>query len=349
MSAPLRSLRRLVTRLRTGRVGNAAASEWPRLAARAAALAARTPDVLVRRECAVCGGTSLRVAAAGWRPPGAQLYPGGRRIPRRARRVPLIYEQCAACGAARINPTFRDDWIDGVEAAAAPPATHWMEDPAYVADKQASVLAHCERMQVQRFRSERNAALDVSCGAGVGLAALRDRLDWRDCRGTECDPAAVRIAREVRGLDVQQGLVHRVALPAGAFDLAVLDNALEHHADPLAALRAVRAALRPGGAALVIVPNFDGHTVAHLGVDYWNLNWGHWHYFTLPSLARLLTTAGLCPERAYCEGVEAPTAIALGAAPAGTFVELDGAAIAAVPPLERRLRGDYLTVLAVAV
>lgn len=224
-----------------------------------------------------------------------------------------------------------------------------MEDPGYVADKQRSIVTHCERAAVGRFRSSRNSVLDVSCGAGVGLAVLRDRLGWHDCRGIECDPVAVRIARERRGLDLAHGLLHTVDLPARHFDLVVMDNALEHHAQPRRALERVRHTLRPGGAVLIVVPNFHGHTVEQMGLDYWNMNWGHWHYFTAGSLARLLAATSFTLERVYCTGIEDVTAARFGGTtPADAHAELDGASASALAAHERPLRGDYLTALAVA-
>ncbi|MBL9075897.1 MAG: class I SAM-dependent methyltransferase [Planctomycetes bacterium] len=266
-------------------------------------------------------------------------------------RLPLLYRECTTCGAARIAPTFHATWIDGIDTTNQDATTaHWMEDPAYVADKQRSVTVHCERADIDRFRSGRGSVLDVSCGAGVGLEVLRDRFGFADCRGVECDPTAVRIARERRGLDVVRGLLHTAPLPEAHFDLAVLDNTLEHHADPRQAIRLVRRALRRGGAVLIVVPNFHGRTVELLGIDYWNLNWGHWHYFTAQSLARLLNDAAFALERVACTGVERITVERLGeAAQVDAHIELDGVAAMALPPGEQRLRGDYLSAVAVAV
>lgn len=335
-----------------GRVHNAAPAAFRELERRAARITARHEAVLTMPGCAVCGAdaAALRTAVAGTRPFGRRLYPGAPALPFGVVRLPLLYRECGTCGAARIAPTFRDRWIDAVGATSPEAAAdHWMEDPAYVEDKQRSIATHCERADVARFRSARNSVLDVSSGAGVGLEVLRECFGWRDCRGIECDPTAVRIARERRGLDVAQGLLHTVALPEGHFDLAVLDNTLEHHADPRQALRLVRRALRRGGAVLIVVPNFHGHSVELLGIDYWNLNWGHWHYFTPQSLARLLRDAGFAVERLQCSGVEQVTADRLGAvAQVGAHVELDGDAVAALAPHDRRMRGDYVSALAIA-
>jgi SAM-dependent methyltransferase len=334
-----------------GRVWNAPTAAWPRLERRAARIVARHATVLMNPACGVCGSALLQTVVAGTRPIGRRLYPGAPTLPFGATQLPLFYRECQTCGAARIAPKFRDAIVDGV-GATSPEATvdHLMEDPAYVADKQRSIAAHCERTGVARFRSERDSVLDVSCGAGVGLAVLRDRFGWRDCRGIECDPTAAHIARRRRGLDFACGLLHTVSLPEGHFDLVVLDNTLEHHADPKQAMQLVRKALRRGGAALIVVPNFHGRTVELLGIDYWNLNWGHWHYFTAQSLTRLLHEAAFEVDRVQCDGVEQVTADRLGtAAQVDAHVELSGAAAAALAPHDRRLRGDYLTVLAVAV
>ena len=73
---------------------------------------------------------------------------------------------------------------------------------------------------------------------------------------------------------------------AGFFDVVTSFYSLEHAADPLAELRAIRALLRDGGTAFVIVPDAEANPADFVVVD-------HAHHYSEPSLRAFLGLAGL--------------------------------------------------------
>lgn len=95
--------------------------------------------------------------------------------------------------------------------------------------------------------------LDVGCGDGALMAALRDSKGV-DARGLEIDPVNVAAA-VARGLSVIQGDADTelADYPAGAFDYAVLSQTLQttHRPD-----RVLDELLRIGRKAFVSFPNF---------------------------------------------------------------------------------------------
>lgn len=95
--------------------------------------------------------------------------------------------------------------------------------------------------------------LDVGCGDGTLMAALRDTRA-ADVRGLEIDPANVGAAME-RGLAVVQGDADRdlADYPDDAFDIAILSQTLQtsHRPD-----RIVDELLRIAPRAFVSFPNF---------------------------------------------------------------------------------------------
>ena len=95
--------------------------------------------------------------------------------------------------------------------------------------------------------------LDVGCGDGALMAALRDERQV-DARGLELDPANVAAA-VARGLSVIQGDADAdlADYPADAFDYAVLSQTLQttHRPD-----RVLDELLRIGRRAFVSFPNF---------------------------------------------------------------------------------------------
>jgi methionine biosynthesis protein MetW len=95
--------------------------------------------------------------------------------------------------------------------------------------------------------------LDVGCGDGALMAALRDRAGV-DARGIEIDADNVAEAM-ARGLSVVQGDadVDLAGYPAGAFDYAILSQTLQTTRAPDKVLEEL---LRIGRRAFVSFPNF---------------------------------------------------------------------------------------------
>jgi SAM-dependent methyltransferase len=101
-----------------------------------------------------------------------------------------------------------------------------------------------------------SAALDVGCGDGQVTIAMARRAGPRGLAvGVDVDAGALAIAQAaapragVRARFVRADAAHLGA--AGAFGLVYARLLLSHLVDPCAALRAMRAAARPGGAVAV--------------------------------------------------------------------------------------------------
>lgn len=95
--------------------------------------------------------------------------------------------------------------------------------------------------------------LDVGCGDGALMAALRDQKGV-DARGLELDPANVAAA-VTRGLSVVQGDADTdlAEYPSGGFDYAILSQTLQTTRAPDQVLDQL---LRIGKRAFVSFPNF---------------------------------------------------------------------------------------------
>lgn len=114
-----------------------------------------------------------------------------------------------------------------------------------------------ELPQVHRMLAQGAAVADLGCGAGRALIALAQAYPEISCAGFDTQPAQVERA----GANASKaGVAGRARFEArdaaaglpGSYDLVLLFDVVHDAADPGALLRAARAALRPGGAALVL-------------------------------------------------------------------------------------------------
>jgi methionine biosynthesis protein MetW len=149
--------------------------------------------------------------------------------------------------------------------------------------------------------------LDVGCGDGALMAALRDGRG-ADARGLELDP--VNVAHCVaRGLSVIQGDADRdlAEYPDGAFDFAILSQTLQTARRPDAMLEQL---LRVGRQAFVSFPNFGYWRTRkylllhgrmpvsrHLPVSWYETE--NIHHLTIADFEVLLRDKGVAVERSW--------------------------------------------------
>jgi ubiquinone/menaquinone biosynthesis C-methylase UbiE len=135
--------------------------------------------------------------------------------------------------------------------------------------------------------------LDVGCGSGNFLAALRSR-GW-NAYATEFSDAAVAMARR-RGITVHRGTVEDAGYPDDHFDVVTMWHVLEHVPAPRETLDELRRILKPDGLLVVEVPDSASLTFRLCGRDWMGLDVPrHLQHFTPTTLVRLLTDSGFTP------------------------------------------------------
>ena len=136
--------------------------------------------------------------------------------------------------------------------------------------------------------------VDVGCGRG-DLAALFVDRGW-GAVGVEPSESACAVARSL-GVDARQGTLADVALEAGVYDAAIFNHSLEHTPDPVGDLAKVSGALRPGGLALITVPNFGSWQRLRFRDSWYHLDLPrHRTHFTEAGLRGAIERAGLKVE-----------------------------------------------------
>jgi SAM-dependent methyltransferase len=145
---------------------------------------------------------------------------------------------------------------------------------------------------VAAFDGERQTGrwLDVGCGAGTLMEAVRDR-GWAVV-GTEVSASAAEAVR-AKGLDVRAGELSALGLDDGAFDVVSMVEVVEHVPDPRGLLAQVRPLLRPGGILYVTTPHGRGVSARLLRTG-WSIVAPpeHLQLFSLRGLRAALEAAG---------------------------------------------------------
>lgn len=138
---------------------------------------------------------------------------------------------------------------------------------------------------VANFNVKEKKLLEIGCSTGYVLDQLR--LRGADAYGCEPGPSALTAQRRY-GLNVRQSFFS-ADLFDERFDIVTNLNVLEHIVDPIAFLKQISAALKPGGFIFLGLPNCQRQL--SLG-DPGMILHEHWGYFTPQSLNSVLHKAG---------------------------------------------------------
>jgi len=209
----------------------------------------------------------------------------------------FTFVRCRGCGHVYLSPRPTHE-----ELAAHYPDTYAayagaIEDEPNPFVRWNRAYGMAKRCRAVTRRVPRGRLLDVGCGTGVFLDAMR-RRGW-DVRGVEPTAAAARIARERFDLDVLVGTLEEAAYPSGHFDAVTLWYVIEHVPNPSATIAEIARVLRPGGLALMSAPNLDALDRPLFGTCW--AGWDpprHFNIFSARSLGRLLERHGFAAVRA---------------------------------------------------
>ena len=145
--------------------------------------------------------------------------------------------------------------------------------------------------------------LEIGCGTGHNLPML---ARFGDVDAIEIDAAARDVASARLGKPVGDApLPELPGVPRGHYDLIAVLDVVEHIADDVAALAAMRECLAPGGKILIAVPAHPWMWSAHDVVNH------HHRRYTKATLASAIERAGLKPRKlGYFNSILFPVAAA---------------------------------------
>ena len=198
-------------------------------------------------------------------------------------------KRCRRCDVVYLDPRPDDRELAGIY----PPSYY-----AYTGheERQQAVLqgkSLVNRLRVgsylKQIRGLRGRILDIGCGEGEilgfceALGVARERLV-----GIDFKDEAIQAMR-ARGYEAVQTSLEAYRVPAGAFALIIMNQIIEHVANPREVIRAYAAGLEPGGVLFLETPNtrsLDFHL-------FGKRSWGgydfprHWVLFNIRSIRRL--------------------------------------------------------------
>jgi len=150
--------------------------------------------------------------------------------------------------------------------------------------------------EIGRLLGYGNRLLDVGCGNGEFISALRDL--GIDASGVEPDPLRASFARKRSGAQVLASPYKQELFPDCSFEAITFIQVLEHMENPLEVLSFAYKHLKPAGWLFIDVPSFDNPRI--IVYRFTRFTWlvrrdfisSHCYYFTRSTLSELVQIAG---------------------------------------------------------
>jgi SAM-dependent methyltransferase len=155
-----------------------------------------------------------------------------------------------------------------------------------------------DRLLAQTLRWKRGGQLvDFGCGDASFIERASDVFG---AVGIEISPRLAALSRlRMPAAKILEGPVTKLAeeaLDPDTFDVVTQFGYIEHEWQPLAALRAARRVLKPGGITIIKTPNYASWNRHVMGMDWCGYHIpAHCNYFTPRTLGRMLKKAGFDP------------------------------------------------------
>ncbi len=200
---------------------------------------------------------------------------------------------CTACDAAFTFPTPSDDEL----AASYAPAYYGEQNQRFTPLLEGFVRAlRARRARTLQQLVSRGRVLDIGCGRGWTLHALRER--GFEVQGVELSEHAARHAREQLQLDVAVGPFEPDRYADASFDAIILWHVIEHLRDAPKILPELARLLKPGGVLALSVPNRTSDEARRSRHAWFHLDLPRhlWH-FSADELCGRLERAGFAIER----------------------------------------------------
>lgn len=199
----------------------------------------------------------------------------------------VTFLRCAGCGSwcqspliasASLARWFDSDEYQGSMRRAGIAYTNYLGDER---NRMIEARGRCSR-DLDPLLRRRARILEVGCGTGSLLAALRER--GHEVVGLDLSSRFCDFARRTYGVEVIEADLLDVALLPASFDAVVAMGTVSNLGDFAACLSRIRELLRPGGVFIFNYPDADSILV--------KLVYRHRFWMFTPSIGTFMTTRG---------------------------------------------------------
>ncbi len=192
--------------------------------------------------------------------------------------------QCLSCGLAWQVPMPSAETLARIYGE--------MQDDVYLDEMTGRQHAAKRNLRVlHRYRKPPGRLLDVGCSAGIFLENAQ-QAGWQ-VLGIEPSKSLSRSARERVGQEILNTTFEEADLEPESFETVILWDVLEHVLDPAAMIQRAASLLPPGGVLAINTPNIESWIAKLTGSRWPLLLPEHLHYFSYPSVQRMLESSGL--------------------------------------------------------
>ena len=209
-------------------------------------------------------------------------------------RFPLY--RCAACDHVFLRADFSPEQLSTLYSNYYPRSSFRLEDH-HPHHERTGFLAWLDGARSSAFRWVpcNVRVLDIGCGFGETLGYHQAREC--DVYGVEADENIRRVADRY-GYKVHVGLFNPNNYEPSSFDYVTMDQVMEHVQNPVDVLQGISQVLKPGGMAILSVPNASGW-----GARIFGRRWINWHapyhmqFYSTRSMQVVLEKVGFVLER----------------------------------------------------
>ncbi len=209
-------------------------------------------------------------------------------------RFPLY--RCVFCGHVFLSASFSAEQLSTLYSEYYPRSSFRLEDHR-THNERTGFLAWLDGARASAFRwVPRNVRiLDIGCGFGETLGYHKAR--GCEVYGVEADENIRRVGDRY-GYKVHVGLFNPSNYEPCSFDYVTMDQVMEHVQNPVEVLQGISQVLKPGGMAILSVPNACGW-----GARIFGRRWINWHapyhmqFYSTRSMQIVLEKVGLVLDR----------------------------------------------------
>lgn len=202
------------------------------------------------------------------------------------------FVRCRGCGLVYAHPAPDPDRLaDGYRAYA---------DDAYLAEESGRARTARKVLRAIRRVKPGGRVLELGCACGILLNEFRKA--GYETLGLELSAWAGRIGRERYGLTILPQPLESAGLGDRGFDVVILNDTLEHLADPVRTLGECRRILKDDGLLYLFTPDVGSVAARRLGARWWNVVAAHTALYTATTLDALLDRCGFRGRRTASHG-----------------------------------------------